>query len=89
MGYDFMDHYSLLHFAMGIVFYFWGITLKTSVIIHIIFEILENTKIGMSIINKFYYWPGGKTHADSITNSIGDTVFFIAGWLLAKILGDL
>jgi hypothetical protein len=84
MGYNFMDHYSLLHFAMGIVFYFWGITLKASIIIHTIFEILENTKIGMLIINKFYYWPGGKTHADNLSNSIGDTFFFIIGWTLAK-----
>ena len=67
---------------------FWGITLKASVIIHIIFEIVENTTFGISMINKFYYWPGGKTHADSVTNSIGDTVFFISGWVIAKILED-
>lgn len=86
MGYDFMDHYSLLHFAVGIVCYFWGIPLHISIMIHTIFEILENTKMGMYIINKFYYWPGGKTHADTIINSVGDTFFFILGWIVAQAL---
>lgn len=88
MGLLLFDQYSILHFAMGIVFYFWGIGLKSSTIIHILFEVLENTTIGMATINKFYYWPGGKEKADSLTNSIGDTLFFIVGWIIAKWLDN-
>jgi hypothetical protein len=84
MGKYLFDQYSLLHLAVGIVFYFWGIGIENSTIIHIIFELLENTNIGMLFINKFSYWPGGKDHADSWINSIGDTLFFMVGWYLAK-----
>jgi len=84
MGLKFVDQYSLLHFSIGVIFYFWNIKLDTSIIIHIIYELLENTKIGMRYINKFTYWPGGKPSADSLINSIGDTIFFIIGWIIAN-----
>lgn len=85
MGYLIYDQFSLLHFAVGIVFYYWNISLINSIIIHTLFEVLENTTIGMKMINKFYFWPGGKDYADSIINSIGDTLFFILGWMIAKL----
>lgn len=88
MGLSLFDQYSILHFAMGIVFYFWGISLESSTIIHILFEVLENTTIGMATINTFYYWPGGKDQSDSLTNSIGDTLFFMVGWIIANWLDN-
>ena len=55
--------------------------------IHIIFEILENTNYGIFIINKYFtFWPGGKPKADAIKNSIGDTIGSIIGWYLSKLL---
>jgi hypothetical protein len=84
MGKYLFDQYSILHFAVGIVFYFWGIGLSYSTLLHILFEYIENTTIGMVFINKFSNWPGGKDYADSLTNSIGDTLFFIFGWYLAN-----
>ena len=75
MGTKFFDKYSFLHLAVGVIFNYWNISLINSVIIHIIFEYLENTKQGMFIINKFSRWPGGKTYADSFINNIGDNVF--------------
>lgn len=87
MGLKFADSYSLLHFAVGVIFYFFNIDLFTSVIVHIIFEFLENTETGMKFINNYLpFWPGGKPYKDSIINSIGDTVFFVLGWLMAYII---
>lgn len=45
------DQYTYLHFAIGIVVYFWNISLINWVIIHTIFEIIENTQTGIHIIN--------------------------------------
>lgn len=89
MGKHFFDQFSILHLASGIVVYFWGMSLTTWVILHTIFEILENTQQGMDFItNNFKLWPGGKSHPDSLLNSVGDTVFAILGWIIAKNLDD-
>jgi len=84
MGKDFIDAYSLLHFAVGIVIRHWGISLVVWVVAHTIFEIVENTQAGMAFINTHITaWPGGKPSADSLKNNLGDTVFSILGWLAA------
>ena len=85
MGYNFIDRYSLLHFAVGIIFYYWGMSLEMLIILHIIFEYIENTQAGMNFINTNFknIWPGGKDHADSYVNQFGDIVFSGLGWLLA------
>ena len=88
MGEYFTDKYTLLHFAVGIVAYFWGITLEHFIILHSSFELFENSPIGIEIINTHFkdIWPGGKSGSDSIYNSIGDTVFASLGWYLASII---
>ena len=84
MGQHFIDQYSLLHFAVGIVAYFWGIDILLLLLIHTVFEISENTVFGMNIINNYIkIWPGGKPTADSISNQIGDTISSIIGWYTA------
>jgi len=84
MGYQLFDKYTYLHFAMGIVAYFWNISLPNWLILHTIFEIVENTQMGMNIINKYIvFWPGGKQNADSIINNVGDTLGAALGWLSA------
>lgn len=94
MGKYFSDQYSLLHFSVGVVAYFWNIPLIIATIIHAIFEIVENTEQGMFIINKFFVgdtiltWPGKKNKPDTITNIIGDNVFFIIGWIISNILDE-
>jgi|LakMenEpi03Aug12_release.lakeMendotaPanAssembly.Ray.scaffolds.fasta_scaffold743864_2 hypothetical protein len=88
MGTNFIDKYSLLHFASGIVAYFFNISITQWIIINILFETLENTKEGIEIINNFfiYIWPGGKNYPDTFVNIIGDITFSILGWLVASIL---
>ena len=91
MGLNFLDQYTYLHFASGIIAYFWGLRLKTFIILHIIFEIIENTKIGMNIINKYIYKfsPMKKIYPDHFINMVGDTISGILGWLSAYYLDKI
>lgn len=85
MGQRLFDQYSLLHMATGIIAYFFNASLPLWVALHILFEIVENSQIGIKVNNKYLYniWPGGKPRADSVINSIGDTIASTIGWLLA------
>lgn len=89
MGQYFIDQYSLLHFAVGIVAYFWDISILMLLLIHIVFEILENTTTGMGIINTIKLWPGGKPTADSIINQVGNTISSVIGWYTAYYLDKM
>ena len=84
MGKTFIDKFSLLHFATGIIAYFFGISLVMWILIHVTFEILENTNEGVYFIDNYLsFWPGGKKYPDSVINSLGDEIFAILGWLVA------
>lgn len=83
MGVYFTDTYSLLHFACGIVVYYWNVSFITWFLIHAAFECIENTPIGMRTIRQIKLWPGGKSHADSVLNSVGDQWYACLGWILA------
>lgn len=90
MGKNFIDQYTLLHFAVGIMAYFWNISLEMTIYLHALYELIENTKLGMHVITNYItIWPGGKERADSIKNSIGDIIFCAVGWLLAKYMDDI
>lgn len=91
MGIYFFDQYSILHLAVGIVMYFLGVALNNWIIIHIIFEIVENTETGILFINNYLrsFWPGGKERADEPINSIGDCVFGIIGWFIGYYFDEL
>ncbi len=88
MGQQFLDQYGLLHYAVGVVAYFWGFGFLTSLIAHTVFEWVENTPIGIRFINETLkgVWPGGKPKADSFVNNVGDTVTFSLGWITAQLL---
>lgn len=87
MDIGFMDRFSLLHFAVGIVAYFFSVDWKVWFIAHSIFEIVENTKMGVHFINTYIkIWPGGKEKPDLVINSVGDTFFAMLGWLAASIV---
>ncbi len=87
MGHTLIDKYSLLHFATGIIFCFLNISFINSLIVHTLFEIIENTKQGIYFIDNYLrFWPGGKKKSDAFINSVGDTIFFLLGWLTAFII---
>lgn len=84
MGNRLLDQYSLLHFASGVIAYFLGLEFKTWSILHIIFEIVENSPMGISFINNYLtFWPGGKPESDAIVNQFGDTIAALLGWACA------
>ena len=90
MGLQFFDQYMYLHFAVGIVIYYWGISLKNWIIVHSLFELLENTTFGIYFINTYLkFWPGKKPNPDTIINILGDTLGAILGWLSARSLDKL
>ena len=86
MGEYFTDNFSILHFASGIIFYYFGISFSTSFVAHLLFEAVENQEFAMNIISKTGLWPGGKDTADSVINSLGDQFYFSVGWMLSKYL---
>ena len=60
------------------------------IIIHSIFELLENTDIGVRTINQLIsFWPGGKPYADGWMNQIGDTIGALLGWLSSYYLDQI
>jgi hypothetical protein len=84
MGIMFMDNFSLLHFASGVIANFWGISFEHWFLLHILFEIVENTEGGIYFIDNYIkIWPGGKEQADSLINMIGDQFFGVLGWVVA------
>ena len=85
MGTALLDEYSLLHFAVGVIARHWNVAFILFLIVHILFELLENTKQGMHIINTYIKaWPGGKSFPDTFLNSqIGDNLSAAVGWWLA------
>jgi hypothetical protein len=83
MGVRFTDKYSLLHLACGIVVYYWNMTFHAWFIAHAAFEWIENTQQGMNLIRFIPLWPGGKSHADSILNNVGDQFYACLGWIIA------
>ena len=81
MGVYFMDKFSYLHFVSGAVVFYWNISLFHWFLLHTLFEIVENSKLGIYVINTYLkIWPGGKPGADSLINNLGDTVFAMLGW---------
>ena len=87
MGTQCFDQFSLLHGAVGVIFYFWGISFWWWMLIHILYEIIENTSQGMMIINHYFtWWPGGKEFADAWVNNMGDLFSGAMGWWIASLL---
>jgi len=86
MGTEIIDNFSIVHVASGVFLYFWGFTLFQSTMIHIGFELLENTKPIMKLTNETGWWPGGKPEPNHFANMVGDTLFCILGWIISRVI---
>jgi hypothetical protein len=83
MGVNFTDQFSLLHFATGIIAYFWRLSFLNWFFLHLFYESFTNTRYGIYFINHYTFWPGGKLNYDSIINVIGDQTWGLIGWVFA------
>lgn len=89
MGTKLFDQYSLIHFAVGVIVYFYRVPFLIWLLLHSLFEIVENSETGMYVIGNYIkIWPRGKPRADAFINSIGDTISAVLGWMTAKLLDD-
>ena len=90
MGQYSFDQYSLLHVATGVIAYFWGLSFAEWMILHLIYEIIDNTNWFIYLVNNWiFFWPGGKLGKDSLENSIGDTIGSALGWFIAMGIDSL
>ena len=88
MGNQLLDQYSILHYATGVIAFFWGVPPLYFFLAHVAFEVVENTGPGMAFINKFGYWPGGKPRVDTFANIVGDNLAALLGYYCAYKLDD-
>jgi len=85
MGIYFTDKYSLLHFASGIIAYYWNFSLIVWFISHALYEYIENIPTIVKLIDNIPLWPGGKKYPDNIINRFGDQFYAILGWIFTHI----
>jgi hypothetical protein len=94
------DKFSVLHFSVGAILFYFNISLFTAIIIHTIHEMFENPtlyKVSKNIIDYFFkninpelnkINLGVKNYRYNIETSInsflGDTLSFVAGWCFAS-----
>ena len=89
MGKFIFDKYSFLHFAFGMILHAFQISLLETMVLHTMFELSENTVVGMKTINNLTIfgrnvWPGGKLYKDYVINNIGDSISAFVGWKFAE-----
>lgn len=89
MGFLLFDQYTYLHFCNGSIAFYFGCPLYIWIILHTLFEIIENNKYGVKLLNKIPFWPGGKSKNDTFINSVGDTIGTILGWITAYLIDKL
>ncbi len=101
MGRYLLDQYTILHMASGVIAYFLGLSFTQWFILHMLFELVENTHTGVHVINRYLtFWPGGnsrpqerselrKPQPDAIINQVGDQIGSLLGWWLAASLDKM
>lgn len=93
MGHQIFDQFSSLHFAMGVIAYFFGLTFWQWFFLHLLFELIQNGSkyygyinidVGLPILQ-----PPDTTGPDHLINSLGDQTFAMTGWILAYYIDKL
>ena len=80
------DPYSLAHAGSGVVARSVKLSLLQTIVIHTVFEIVENNYLKFHpTIKKIFPDPS----KDTLLNSIGDTISIAVGWYLTDQYGGL
>ena len=81
--YYLIDRYSYLNFAIGIICFFSGISLKTLFIIRVLYFLIKNNKARIKYLNKYILWPKQQNN-DHLAKQIVDILLSLFGWLSAN-----
>ena len=76
-----LDEWSIVHVSGGIVAAQTGITLPQFMVLHTLFELVENTDQGTGLLSKIGW---DRKNGDTWANIAGDTLSAVAGWYLGK-----
>ena len=80
------DPYSIAHAGSGVVARSLQLSLLQTIVLHTIFEIVENNYLKFHpTVKKIFPDPS----KDTLLNSIGDTVSIATGWYLTDRYGGL
>lgn len=78
----YIDEYSVVHYLAGIASYIFIGNIYKAVVLHILFEIMENQKWFSNIFQSKKY----EYYGDSYKNSLFDTISFTLGFYTIKII---
>jgi len=79
VNYGFVDRFTFAHFGIGLVYALLGLNFLIAILLALAWEIIENPlKAHVPSI-----FPHGT--ADTLRNSIGDTLAVLAGWWITTV----
>ena len=79
-----VDAYSIVHAASGVIARVLNLSLTQTIVLHTVFEVLENQYLKFTPWSMKYFPDPSK---DTLVNSIGDTVSTVIGWYAADKYG--
>ena len=85
------DRYTYLHFAAGIIAYYWGFTFVEWIVFHLFLDIFERTEFGKKVLQFFIrIWPGREQNVlESYYNVLGDSASAALGWGSAYLIDNM
>jgi len=84
-GQAIVDRFTFLHLLSGIAVGMAGLQFWAWVLLHGLYEVWENTKLGQQMIQQIPFWPA---HPESTRNSAGDQAAAIIGWRVGLFIRD-
>lgn len=78
INFSFVDRFTFVHFSIGIIYAFWGLSFSATVVLAIVWEVIENPLKA--------YIPQIFPHAtaDTWKNSLEDTLAVCVGWSVIR-----
>ena len=80
------DPYSIAHAGAGVGARSLGLSLGYTIVIHTVFEVLENQYLKLQPLTMRFFPDPSK---DTLLNTIGDTISVALGWYLTDKYGGL
>jgi hypothetical protein len=81
-----LDKFSLVNFAVGLIWQQTGLSFLSLAIVYSIFKIFGNTSLGMSLIDKYFPATGFKLGGESYKNIGMDLALCFTGWFVGHLL---